>query len=127
MGLKTTCFIIIWFPKVATSYLPHPYGRGRGMGPACSERGVSTDTTCNVVNLSQHELSPDELELLSMGISFIPSPGRNKFSNNTLVGDFKTLEEGYIANYRRSVPMGSAKLLDKVCGRIQGDLDLVGL
>lgn len=80
-----------------------------------------------MVNLSQYELSPDELELLSMGISFIPSPGPNKFSNDTLVGDFKTLEEGYIANYRRGLPTGSAKLLDKVCGKIQGDLHLVGV
>ena len=60
-----------------------------------------------------------------MGISFIPSPGSNRFSNDTLVGDFKVLEEGYIANYRRGVPTASAKLLDKVCGRIHGDLHSV--
>ena len=65
----------------------------------CSVRGVSVGTACSVVNFSQFELSPDEVDLLSMGIFLIPSPGPEKFSNDTLVGDFKTLEEEYFRNH----------------------------
>lgn len=62
-----------------------------------------------------------------MGIAFIPSPGVDRFSNDTLLGDFETLREGYIALHRRGLPTGSAGLLDKVCGKIREDLSSVGV
>ena len=94
---------------------------GRGPG------GVA-GTAYSVVNLSTYKLSPDEINVLSMGISIIPSPGPNKFCNNTLVEGFnKTLEKGYIGNYRHRVPMASGRVLDRVCEKIEDDLSLVSV
>ena len=76
----------------------------------------------NVINLFSYSLSSDELELLSLGLSFVPSPHSGRFSTDELRTNFTTLQDTHMARYSCSLPISSKRILDSICSQIEEDL-----
>ena len=73
----------------------------------------------NVINLSDYIPSKDELELLSLGLSFIPSTCPGQFSSDELTSDFATLRDGHMARYSCGLPLTSSRIKDNVCNQLE--------
>ena len=96
-----------------------------GTGPGHAETPPPYTTSKfipSVINLSCHTPTPDELEVLSLGLSFVPSPRPGHFSNERLRSDFETLREQRISRYTCGVPPASAQVLSSVCSGIEENL-----
>ena len=82
-----------------------------------------TSTHCNVVNLSDHVPDDDELELLGMGLTFIPTPQLGRFSREDLVSDFDTLQTTHMARYCGGLPSTSDRIKTAVCEHVVEQLN----
>ena len=76
----------------------------------------------NVINISRTTLNSDQLELLGLGLSFIPTPHPNHFSADTLLADFETLCETHMARYCIGLPATAQRVKESVCRDIEHDL-----
>lgn len=76
----------------------------------------------NVINLSNTTLNSDQLEVLGLGLSFIPTPHPRYFSTDALLGDFGTLCETHMARYSIGLPETAQRVKQSVCRDIEQDL-----
>ena len=85
----------------------------------------SEPTYRNIVNLSNYSLTKPKLQVLNMGLSFIPTsppPPPAKYSSEALVEDFNTLCKTHMARYKCLIPKGSERHLEQVCDGIESVL-----
>lgn len=98
---------------------------GGGVLPDTLDRNLGTPKGFpppNVVNLSKRNLTVAEYELLSLGLSFIPSPSPAKCCHHSLVEDFNSLNDSYLTSYTRTASSSSRSFLDRVCNRVRKGL-----
>lgn len=81
--------------------------------------------THNVVNLSDFPLTRDQLELLGLGLSFIPTPHPRRFCGAELVDDFKILRNTHLARYSIGLPVTANIIRDNICDAIEGELNRI--
>ena len=86
---------------------------------SCPNIGVRYILPTNVINLSKIPLTPDELKLLSLGLSFVPTPSLYKFEPETLISDFRTLKDTYMANYTHSASCNAQGTLNHICAQLE--------
>ena len=84
-----------------------------------TKRGkATTNTYSSVINLSNYNPNADELELLGMGLTYIPTPHTGRFSEEELVADFETLRITHMARYCGGLPTTSDRIKTTVCDNI---------
>lgn len=84
-----------------------------------TKRGkATTNTYPSVINLSNYNPDADELELLGMGLTYIPTPHTGRFSEEELVADFETLRTTHMARYCGGLPTTSDRIKTTVCDNI---------
>ena len=103
-----------------------------GTGPGHAARSPPPTTrysgSNNVINLSVHDLSSDELdELLGLSLSFVPSPHPRHFSRQHLQVDFDTLCQTHMSRYTCGIPLATERTLGSICSHIQEQLGNVRL
>lgn len=69
----------------------------------------------NYINLSSRTLSHNEIELLSMGLTFIPVPQSRVFHSENILEDIDNLNTKYMQMYHCTLPGESERTLGSVC------------
>ena len=76
----------------------------------------------NVINISKRKLTEHELQLLSLGLSFVPTPPLRKFSRDALISDFHDLADTYITKYTRTASGTSHGTLQRTLSNVERGL-----
>ena len=79
-------------PPHHVDYVNGPCGRPRA--PRSSHGTAVMD---NIVNPNSHQLTANEVDLLGLGITFIPSPHPKSFTNTELIDDFQSLRDTHMS------------------------------